>query len=239
MSTPVVDAEALKEFFEKAVPQFPSGFLATVSKRLEERTRVVRTQQLAWPQLWDLAPVSRRIHSNERKIWEPRLEPLMAAIEFGHVGELFGELERWPDRPQWLVDWATYWLHLGHPEHLWWARWVYRADNRTGSLLLILDDPEQMVADDSLSQQYQKISDAVRFLESVLSLTHPLDDVEDVYRTQVALATVYAVYMFTMAAWKMTEEFTQVLPSFPVVIKNLLGVTRWEGKYVGTEGQTN
>lgn len=239
MATPVIDAEALREFLDKATPYFSSDYLSAVSAAMARRTRALQADWPGWPALWDRTPVGRKLRAETRQRWQPELNRLLPGIRAGDGDGVMAALARVPERPPWLTDWVTYWLHAGHPELVWWARWIYRPDNRTGALLLIVDDPTRILNAGGLAATYRLMGDATRYLGSVLALTHPLDDVEESYRPAVALASVYAVYMFTMAAWKMTEEFTKVLPPLPVVIRTLLGLTRWEGKHFGAKGQTD
>jgi len=237
MATTVIDAEALKEFLDKA--DLPADYLARLSQELAERHEAARLPLSDWAQLWHRAPVVRRISEPERQRWEPRLTTVLPALWQGHVGALWDLLDPNETTPAWLADWGTYWAHLAHPQLPWWARWVYRPDSRTGALLLVVDDVERFNPDLAGPVLYQRIREAVSFLGAVLDSTHQLDAVEEMFRPMVALAIVYAVYMFTMASWKMTEEFTQVLPSFPSVVRILLGLTRWEGKSIGPKSESD
>lgn len=227
---PLIDAEVLREFFEKAEPFLTAEYLAQLSSDLDGRRLRVKAALPDWPALWDMAFATRRLPADERALWQPRLEPMRGLMEQADVHgalELVGSL---PERPKWLVDWMTFWAHLVNPEVVWWARWVYTPASETGALLLLLDNPTVLQGAADLQGAYQRVSDAVRFLAAVLDSTRQLEGVEAEYRPMATLALVYTVYMFTMASWKLTEEFTHVLPPFPVVVRMLLGLNRWEGK---------
>ncbi len=227
---PLVDAEVLREFLDKAEPFLNDAYLEKTSSDMAERSRSVQQQFPDWPELWDLAPATRRLSQEERSLWRPRAEALLPLVRDGRVEEALEQAAELPGRPKWLVDWATFWAHLERPERVWWARWVYAPGPQTGALLLLLDNPGVLKAGDALRDTYVRVGEAVRFLEAVLESTRSLTPVAAEFRAPVTLATVYAVYMFTMASWKLTEEFTQVLPPFPVVVRVLLGLNRWEGK---------
>ena len=47
-------------------------------------------------------------------------------------------------------------------------------------------------------------------------------------RTDVFLACVYAVYMYTVLRLRMTQEFNRIVPELPDLVRRLLGVYRPE-----------
>lgn len=238
MTAPLIDAAVLKEFFEKAEMFLTPEYLERLSRDQEQRCRRVAQKFPQWPELWDLAPATRRLSLEDRKLWEPRLEPWIAHFQEADGPNVLQTFEAWEDIPKWLVDWATFWSHLANPEAVWWARWVYTPTTETGALLLLLDNPAAL-KQDTLSLSYLRVSDAVQYLAVLLESTRALEHMSPVFRPMVTLAVVYSVYMFTMASWKLSEEFTQVLPPFPVVVRMLLGVNRWEGSQIGPKSHSN
>lgn len=236
MNVPVVDAEVVREFMDKAEPFMDEGFVSSLSASLQKRTQQVSGLEVPWTHRWIWSPVSRRVTGTDRDRYQGVLETVWPEIVAGQVDQVIQRIEAWGDRPPWVMDWVTFWLHVHHPTWCWWARWVYQPENRTGAVTLILEDPAAWNPV-SLEESYRQINEIGRFLEAVLSSTRRLSQVDDLYRPMVGLASVYAVYMFTMAAWKMTDEFTRVMPPFPVVVKTLLGLTRWEGKKIGAKSE--
>lgn len=229
VTAPLIDAEVLREFFGKAEMFLTPEYLERLSDDQESRCRRVAREFPDWPALWDLAPATRRLSAADRQLWEPQLQPLIGSIQIADVSSVLETIHSWHELPVWMVDWVTFWSHLAHPEVVWWARWMYRETTDTGALLLLLDNPA-VLKQDGVGPTYVVLSDAVRYLAALLDSTRALDRMAPVYRPLVTLAVVYSVYMFTMASWKLTEEFTQVLPPFPVVVRTLLGVNRWEGR---------
>lgn len=229
MSALLIDAEVLREFFEKADSFLTPEFLVTLSEDLERRTRLVREHFPTWPQLWDLAPSTRRLPEAERLRWMSRLDIVLPAVQATDLPTVLAVAQAVEDRPKWLVDWLTFWTHVVNPEATWWARWVYGPTTETGALLLVLDNPS-VLRTPGVGSTYRAVEAAVHYLAVLLDSTLALRPLSAVYRPAVTLAVVYAVYMFTMASWKLTEEFTQVLPPFPVVVRMLLGANRWEGR---------
>lgn len=242
MKTPLIDAEAMGEFLDKAEPLLPEDFLRTLGERWKRLTDRLHGGGVAaeWPRLWDLTPATRRLAQPLRQTWQARAEELWPLVSAGTAEAALDRLASWGgETPLWLLDWATFWLHVADPErNPWWARWVYRPDGRTGALLLLLDEPDAF-GGDGLGSTYQVMREALRFLAEVLASTRRLRATDETHRATVALASVYAVYMFTMAAWRMTTEFTQVLPPFPRVVSALVGIDRWEDSQLGGKGQTH
>jgi len=230
----VIDAPALTEFLDKAEAALGPSFLADLSASLEQRRGKLPGDltDAAW---WRLAPVGRRVPPPERTRWTPVLAAWRDELAAGDAEAVLSRMAALPDCPQWLVDWATFWCHVTRPANPWWARWVYSAQTGTGALLLVVDDP-RLVVRPTLSETYREMRRLADFMGAVLDSTGRLRDVSPSFRPMVALALVYGVYLFTMASWRMTREFTEILPPLPAVVKTLLGATRWEGSRLGTEG---
>lgn len=238
MTSPLlIDAEALAEFLDKAEPFLPGQLQSSYGRALRHRTDSLG-RGIPDAMLWRLPPATRRRPQEASRAAGERAERILAAARTGDAAGVLGMVEDWSDRPPWAVDWATFWLHSHWPERCpWWARWVYRPGERTGALLLVLSDAEGGLGT-NLRETYSAIGQAEEFLGAVLASTRRLRHVEEAFRPTLALAAIYAVYMFTMASWRMTEEFTQVLPRFEVVVAKLLGIDhRWEASRIGAEGQ--
>lgn len=227
---PIVDAEVLREFFEKAEIYLTEAYLLSLTHGLKTRTESASELSSHWASLWELAPAGRRVPDSVRVIWEPKLQPLIPLLRRGEAYPVVEQLSELGEAPPWLMDWATFWCHVNRPEATWWARWIYGIKSRTGSLALMVDDPGTLAISEASAPVYHVVDQAFQFLKALLDSTHRLAEIDEPYRPIVAAAVVYAVYMFTMASWKMTEEFTKVLPPFPMVVKTLLGLNRWEGK---------
>lgn len=229
MAPLVVDAEAVREFLDRGEQAFPQPEWARLAATLAARRRQAREVFSSRDGRWSRAPAAIRLSEEERQGWEERLEPHLDAIEAGDaVGFLRAVAPGEP--PPWVVDWGTYWISCLFPDRTWWARWLYLPGPRTGALPLIVEEPAALEADPTLLGRYARVEQGVAFFGEVVASWRRLPQVPDPDRGMVGLALVYAVYLFTMAAWRMTTEFTQVLPPFPAVVRSLLGLKRWEEK---------
>lgn len=229
MIAPVVDAEDLGEFLRRARAALPEQALRSVSERLAVRRRwtLERAGSLQPMELFALTPATRRLQGEQQAIWSRRLTPILSAIVAGDAETAIGTAGRFADRPAWLLDWMTFWLHQVDPSLPWWARWVYAPGANTGALPLVLLEPQPAPAGD-LVQGYRLLAGAWRFLADVVGAVQELREVEEVERPLVALALVYLTYLYTLASWRLTEEFTQVLGPPEQVLDGLLGLRRWE-----------
>lgn len=229
MAPLVVDAEAVREFLDRGEQAFSEPDWARLAAALDARRGQARKVFSSWDGRWSRAPAAIRLGEEERRRWERLLEPHLAAIEAGDaVGFLRGVAPG--DPPPWVVDWGTYWISCLFPDRTWWARWLYLPGPRTGALPLVLEEPEALEADPTLLGRYARVEQGVAFFGEVVASWRRLPQFPDPERAMVGLALVYAVYLFTMAAWRMTTEFTQVLPPFSEVVRSLLGLKRWEEK---------
>ncbi len=226
MSTLVIDAEAVAEFLDKSEPLVSDAEICHWNDVLVQRPAKAeglledeRASRL-------VVPGTARLNEENLSLWatqRARLIPAILSDPQEAIRLLSGE-----SAPPWLWEWATFWLSARWPEDfVWWSRWMFLPQARTGAVALVLSDPDCLVQDSG--QLYQQIVQAGHFTDQVVASLHRLTAVDPPYRHLVGLAMVYAVYLFTMTSWKLTEEFTHVLPPFPRVVTSLLAIQRWEG----------
>ncbi|MHB1953945.1 MAG: hypothetical protein ACYCOU_09355 [Sulfobacillus sp.] len=235
MMTPVIDAEAVKEFLDKAEPFLTSDMLhrwdVTLLARQQKLTEILFKPSLnsnaRIKSLSALVASTARLSEDALIPWMPVMQRVLD-LTIDDVQAVVPYIGRLDSAPGWLWEWATFWGFAIDPvQHPWWSRWLYSPDSRTGSMALVMMDPEQLSS--TADELYQQLSMGVTFYVSVLESTRRFNVVSDRFRGWIGLACTYAVYMFTMASWRLTTEFTQVMPPFPKVVQSLLGIHRWEG----------
>ncbi|WP_028963021.1 hypothetical protein [Sulfobacillus thermosulfidooxidans] len=229
MNALVVDAEAMAEFLDKAESFISEAEFRHWNEVLITRTQSVMTALYDDVYCWHVVPATARIKAEQHEPWIEREQQMRKAVEHNpnHVVELLVQSQA----PAWLWEWATFWLANIYPhDYVWWSRWMYRADSQTGAVALIVSDPSCLKTDSR--NLYLSINQAGQFTEQILDGWHRLSLIDTPYRHLVALAMVYTVYLFTMTSWRLTDEFTQVLPPFSKVVASLLGIPRWEGYVV-------
>ena len=227
MTVPVIDAQAMAEFLDKGESMVSHEEYEYWNKVLTRRSQKIFLPLRDSDQCLRVVPSTARIKSEQKEIWQKVETPIREAVEDNNPEQVIEILAR-SDAPPWLWEWGTFWLANAYPEeYVWWSRWMYRADSKTGAVALVLTDPHCLMV--PLRPLYTQILQAGRFAEQVLEGWHRPSLIDSPYRHMVGLAMVYAVYLFTLASWRLTDEFTQVLPPFPKVVANLLGIGRWEG----------
>lgn len=235
MSALVIDAEAVSEFLDKAEPLVGENDIGRWNQVLALRARTVPDVLRDDRRCLLAVPATARLGEEARRIWDGCKGPLREDILW-HPHDAIAELASMA-APPWLWDWATFWLGAVWPgDFVWWPRWMFLPQSQTGAVALVLADPACLVVD--TRQLYTQIGQAARFTEQVMESLHRIPQVEPPYRHLVALAMVYTVYLFTMTSWRLTEEFTHVLPPFPKVVTSLLGIRRWED-YGVAKGESN
>lgn len=136
-----------------------------------------------------------------------RLEPLDLSIRCDLAGEC---LHYW--------DTERYWL---------WTRWVWDPFHRTGALPLVTIQ-EYDLHGETPGFTYVKVGETMAFLNSVGEAAGFQHGGRGLLGTDVYLACVYVVYLYTVTRMRMTKEFTKVMPQFPELIRRLLGTYKME-----------
>jgi hypothetical protein len=119
-------------------------------------------------------------------------------------------------------------LHFSDPDRYWlWTRWMWNPESETGALPLIVMEEVDLDAG-SVGETYDRIGLAMAFVDEVGAAAGFRPPGHGVFGTDVFLASVYAVYMYTTLRMRMTQEFNRVIPDLAELVSRLLGVHRLE-----------
>lgn len=115
-------------------------------------------------------------------------------------------------------------LHFTRPSEYWlWTRWILDPSIGTGALpLLTMDEVELEAAD--RGQTYVLVGRATAFVSETARATGFTAQQGGPFDVDVFLAAVYGIYMYTVLRMRMTQEFTNLIPELPALIRRLLGV---------------
>jgi hypothetical protein len=120
-------------------------------------------------------------------------------------------------------------LHFTDPGRYWlWTRWLWDPDTETGALRLVTTDDIDLAEPDSRGEVYLRVGRATAFLDETGKAAGFTGAGPGLFGTDVFLAAVYGVYMFTVLRMRMTQEFTKLVPPLPDLIRRLLGVAHLE-----------
>ncbi|MFQ5437004.1 MAG: hypothetical protein ACE5FD_19270, partial [Anaerolineae bacterium] len=117
-------------------------------------------------------------------------------------------------------------LHFSDPNRYWlWTRWIWDPNAATGAMPLVTMEACDLFGR-TVGETYLKMGVATAFVKATgeaagFSSSGP-------YGIDVFLACVYTVYMYTTLRLRMTQEFNQVIPQMPELVRRILGVWRMD-----------
>jgi hypothetical protein len=120
-------------------------------------------------------------------------------------------------------------LHFTHPGQYWlWTRWLWNPATETGALRLVTTDDIDLAEGASRGEVYLTVGRATAFLDETGKAAGFTGAGPGLFGTDVYLAAVYGIYMYTVLRMRMTQEFNRLLPPLPSLIRRLLGVYHLE-----------
>jgi hypothetical protein len=118
-------------------------------------------------------------------------------------------------------------LHFTDPDRYWlWTRWMWNPRTETGALPLVVME-EVDLDGGSVAETYRRIGVAMAFLDGVGEAAGFRTEGHGVFGTDVFLASVYSVYMYTTVRMRMTQEFNKIVPELGDLVRRLLGVNKF------------
>lgn len=119
-------------------------------------------------------------------------------------------------------------LHFSDPDRYWmWTRWMWNPESKTGALPLVVME-EVELDEGTVAGTYERIGLAMAFVDEVGAAAGFRTSGHGVFGTDVFLASVYAIYMYTTLRMRMTQEFNRVIPELAELVSRILGVHRLE-----------
>ncbi len=97
----------------------------------------------------------------------------------------------------------------------------------TGSLPLVTTEEFDLDGPDR-GETYLRVGEAMAFVNETGKAVGFTNLGSGLFGTDVFLACVYSVYMYTVLRLRMTQEFNRIVPELPDLVRRLLGVYRPE-----------
>lgn len=126
-------------------------------------------------------------------------------------------------------------LHFADPGRFWlWTHWIWNPAKGTGALALVTQKEADLggagegEAGASDGEVYEKVGRAMAMVDAQGHAVGFSRSGRGLYGTDVFLACVYAVYMYTVFRVKLSQEFNRILPELPELVERVLGVHRRE-----------
>ncbi|MCP4202363.1 MAG: hypothetical protein GY769_10575 [bacterium] len=251
----LVDSEAALEFMKEATKVATGTELEDVGERLEAKSRLFR-EILAEDRLAELDETGlkrllgsifslrrkskRLLRANDLETIRAELQALLydegpVAGRFDRFVNELGGLEK-----AMIVSLASEALHYTEPERYWlWTHWIWNPKSGTGALPLITQEadlamsrslPSGATATDG--EVYDKVGRALVLVNAQGHAIGYSRSGRGLFGTDVFLACVYAVYMFTVFRVKLSQEFNRILPELPELVQRVLGVRAMEIAHV-------
>lgn len=240
----VVDSEAALEFMKEATKLATSRELQDIGERLETK-RDLFTETLAEEHLREMnedefGQLVGSIFSIRRKarrmIKANGFEKVRAAMVdllygSGTVQERFtaftDTVEKLDDKVR--VNLASELLHFSDPDKYWlWTNWIWDPKTGTGAMPLVVQDAVDLSGETN-GQIYLRVGEAMEVVDRTGHTIGFSSSGRGLFGTDIFLACVYAVYMYTVFKVKLSQEFNRILPGLPELTQRVLGVHNLTG----------
>lgn len=239
----IVDTPSALEFMREALEKITDEELTAIVKELRYKSQ--RFHALLAP---DALPAldENAFRSMLRSVFSTRrrVAQVLTAVEAGTFRDAVSQLlhgtlplaERFDTfcaalQPLDLAiccDLAGECLHYWDFERYWlWTRWLWDPARRTGALPLVTIQ-EFDLHGETPGLTYMKVGEAVAYVNTVGEAAGFQHGGRGLLGTDVYLACVYVVYLYTVTRMRMTKEFNQVIPQFPELTRRLLGIYKME-----------
>ena len=236
----VVDAESALEFMKEATKLASASELEDIGARLVAKSE--RFQALLGPERIDALDAAAldgligQIFSLRRKAGRllrsnglPGLRAALKSLLYGE-GNLRDRFDRFTggvcgvERGM-VVSFASEVLHFADPTRYWlWTQWIWNPASRTGALALVTHEAADLRAPGSDGEAYERVGKAIALVDQAGHAAGYSRSARGLFGTDVFLACVYAVYMYTVFRVKLSQEFNRILPELPELVERVLGV---------------
>lgn len=238
----VVDTEAAEEFMREVLARVDEPDLVAIAGSCRSKAAglaaLLADGRAASIGRDDLRRVLRSVFSTRRRadaiidaVGAPRLAAAIDDLLHGdgpigaRVEHFDTVLAGFPDQG---FDLPGELLHFTYPDRWWlWTRWMWDPRVETGSLRLVTMEEFDLVGD-GRGDTYLRVGEAVAFVHETGRAAGFTAGGPDPFADDVFLASVYAVYLYTVLRLRMTQEFNKVVPDLPDLVRRLLGVYRPE-----------
>jgi hypothetical protein len=243
MGGQVVDTQSAEEFMRETLENVSRDELLTVSGLLDRKSAGVR-ELIGTPgrartlERADLRRILRSVFSTRRKadaildsVGPDRFGAAVDDLVHGDdvVSERFRAFDAvMEDHAEPGFDLPSELLHFTAPDRWWlWTRWMWDPRAGTGALALVTTEDFDLDGPDR-GETYLRVGEAMAFVNETGKAVGFTDLGSGLFGTDVFLACVYAVYMYTVLRLRMTQEFNRIVPELPDLVRRLLGVYKPE-----------
>ena len=239
----VVDSEAAMEFMKEATKLASSKDLEDIGLQLEKKSQqfsnilsednISNLTENEFRQLvGSIFSIKRKANRIIKANGFESLHESIAELLYGD-GSLekrfntFTESIEQLDGPM-RVNFASELLHFSNPKKYWlWTNWIWDSQTRTGALPLVVQEGVDLTGQ-SHGEIYVKVGQSMALVNAVGHSIGFSGSGKGLFGTDVFLACVYAVYMYTVFRVKLSQEFNRILPELSELTQRVLGVYKME-----------
>jgi len=240
---PVVDTPSAQEFQREILGRIAAEELQAIAADLDRKSRMLRDLLLPEPARLDRAALRRvlRLIFATRRHADQILDEVGPERLGAAIADLLGGSEEPPARfdrfsemlaayPGPGFDLPAELLHFSYPDRYWlWTRWLWDPRSETGALGLVTTDDVDLTEGATRGAIYLTVGHAIAFVDETGKAAGFTAAGPGLFGTDVFLAAVYGIYMYTVLRMRMTREFNRLVPPLPDLIRRLLGVYPLEG----------
>ncbi|RMH64226.1 MAG: hypothetical protein D6677_05425 [Calditrichaeota bacterium] len=127
-----------------------------------------------------------------------------------------------------LIALAGELLHYNEPDKYWlWTSWIYDPKTGSGALKMLMQN-DVTIEGETVGDKYVAIGRATSAIHQA-GMTEGFSRLASgLTGTNIFMACVYAVYMYTVFKVKLSKEFNRILPDLPELARRVLGVQKME-----------
>jgi hypothetical protein len=239
----VVDSESALEFMKEATKLATSSELGDIGQKLEEKSRIFQSilnpKDIEHMREEDFSKVVGKIFSLRKKSKKlinangfETLREMIVKLLYGkrsiekRFNEFVDSIEKIDEKM--CINFASELLHFSDPKQHWlWTNWIWDKSTNTGSLPLVIQDDVDLSGATN-GDIYKNVGEAIKYLNTVGQSRSFSSIGKGLFGTDVLLACVYAVYMYTVFKVKLSQEFNRILPELPELTQRVLGVHNLE-----------
>jgi len=239
----VVDSESALEFMKEATKLASSSELENIGQKLEEKCflfqSILNPEDIKQMSEVDFSKVVGKIFSLRRKSNRlintngfKKLREMIIDLLYGRKSidkrfNVFVDSIKTMDEKM-CINFASELLHFSNPKKHWlWTNWIWDPNASTGSLPLVMQDNVDLSGANN-GEIYKNVGEAMKDL-GTLGQSRSFSSIgKGLFGTDVLLACVYAVYMYTVLKVKLSQEFNRILPELPELTQRVLGVHNME-----------
>lgn len=237
MAGPVVDTLSAQEFRREILDRITVEELQSIAAGIDRKSRAMRDVLLAGTALdrAALGQVLSLVFATRRKadqildaVGPERLGRAIGDL-LNHDADLAGRFDRFDavlaGLPAPGFDLPAEILHFTHPSQYWlWTRWLWDPRTKTGALGLVTTEDLDLTEGGTRGGVYLTVGRATAFVNETGKAAGFTDAAPGLFGTDMFLAAVYGVYMYTVLRMRMTREFNELVPKLPDLIRRLLGI---------------